>query len=267
VNRSKLFITSKLHPRDLGEQRTLDAFPTSLRRLRTDYLDAFMLHYPRCFGNLCDRQPEGDWAGSWRALEQLYERGDVRAIGVCNFSPGELKQLLKVARVRPHLVQSWMDPLHAEKPLRQLCAAHNIAFQAYSTLGTQHRLAFNPVLRHPVLERISRELGRSTAQIALRWAIQHNAAVIPRSTRPKHMAANLQLADFVLAPEQMKAIDDLDGTDPRSAVPPPPPKACDDQNTECESWAAAGECEKNPGYMEQACAGSCGTCSQRKIEL
>ena len=86
VSRESLFLTSKLHPRDLGEQSTLKAFPRSLASLGTSYLDAFLLHYPRCFGDLCGPTPaEGTWRDSWRALESLYERGEVRAIGVSNF--------------------------------------------------------------------------------------------------------------------------------------------------------------------------------------
>ncbi|KAL3933884.1 MAG: hypothetical protein SGPRY_000088 [Prymnesium sp.] len=112
VDRSELFLTSKLHPRDLGEEATLAAFPTSLRRLNTSYLDAFLLHYPRCFGTLCATPPLGTWKESWRALERLYAEGKVRAIGVSNFSPQELAELIDFSHVKPHLVQSWMDPLH-----------------------------------------------------------------------------------------------------------------------------------------------------------
>lgn len=117
ANRSNLFLTSKLHPRDHGERSTLAAVPNSLRRLKTTYLDAFLLHYPQCFGNLCSTQPEGTWRDSWRALEKLYDDGTLRAIGVSNFAPSQLEELLKFARVKPHLVQSWMDPLHQERPL------------------------------------------------------------------------------------------------------------------------------------------------------
>jgi diketogulonate reductase-like aldo/keto reductase len=170
VPRERLFLTSKLHPRDLGEASTLSAFPSSQRNLRTQYLDAFLLHYPRCFGSLCSGTPKGTWRDSWRALEALYERGAVRAIGVSNFSPEELDELLRFARVAPHLVQSWMDPLSQARALRQRCAKAGVAFQAYSTLGTQwagRGLRINPVLRHPVLNRIGRELGRTAAQVVL----------------------------------------------------------------------------------------------------
>ena len=332
VNRSELFLTSKLHPRDLGATRTLEAFPDSLRRLRTTYLDAFLLHYPRCFGTLCAKEPEGDWRAAWGALETLYARGEVRAIGVSNFGPAELQQLLDVAKVKPHLVQSWMDPLHAERPLRALCARHGVQFQAYSSLGTQHQTAINPVLRHPALNALAQQLGVTVAQVVLRWAVQHGAAVIPRSRQRAHMASSLDLEGFELSAAQMAAIDALDGTDARAVrVPPSPPKLCPDNDAGCEKWvrrcylvitpprevgrrcylvitparevgarrraasathrrishrrtthppaahyrppapyraqADAGECESNPSFMHQVCAGSCGTCDERKVEL
>ena len=241
VNRSELFLTSKLHPRDLGATRTLEAFPDSLRRLRTTYLDAFLLHYPRCFGTLCAKEPEGDWRAAWGALETLYARGEVRAIGVSNFGPAELQQLLDVAKVKPHLVQSWMDPLHAERPLRALCARHGVQFQAYSSLGTQHQTAINPVLRHPALNALAQQLGVTVAQVVLRWAVQHGAAVIPRSRQRAHMASSLDLEGFELSAAQMAAIDALDGTDAHAVrVPPSPPKLCPDNDASCEKWVRVG---------------------------
>ncbi|KAL1530681.1 hypothetical protein AB1Y20_001581 [Prymnesium parvum] len=268
VGRTELFFTSKLHPRDLGEQSTLDAFPNSLRRLNTTYLDAFLLHYPRCFGTLCAQPPQGTWKDSWRALEKLFADGRVRAIGVSNFSPQELEELLAVSTVKPHLVQSWMDPLHQERPLRSLCRRHNIQFQAYSTLGTQHHTSFNPVIKHPVLNSIGKEVGKSPAQVALRWALQHDAAVIPRSRNPGRMRANLELSEWQLSAEHMAAIDALDGSDPTLiTLPLSPPLPCKDEEPGCARWAEDGECEKNPGFMLRACAGSCNSCHARDREL
>ena len=267
-NRSLLFLTSKLHPRDLGYQATLDAFPTSLKRLRTNYLDAFLLHYPRCFGTLCAKGlPKGDWKQSWRALESLYDSGKVRAIGVSNFSPHELKQLLTWARTSPHVVQNWMDPLHQERTLRAMCKEHGIVFQAYSTLGTQHQTPFNPVLKHPVINDIAKELGRSEAQVVLRWALQRGVAIIPRASKTQHMRSNLDIRGFNLSEEQLTLIDALDGADPRRALPPPPPKNCPDQHQMCERWASDGECSTNPEFMHTTCAGSCDTCNQGRNEL
>ena len=270
ASRAELFLETKLHPRDHGEKAALRAFPTSLRQLQTTYVDAFLLHYPSCFGDLCGpTPPEGTWRDSWRALETLYDAGQTRAIGVSNFSPEDLRQLLAHARIRPHLVQSWMDPLQQARPLRALCAQHGILFQAYSTLGTQwlSRTRINPVLRHPTLAAVGREVGRSAAQVALRWALQHGVAVIPRSSKPRNMAANLRLFDFALSDEHMAAIDALDGTDATSVrAPPPPPRSCEDTSAACGEWAEAGECDANPAFMHTSCAASCDTCPQ-KVEL
>jgi len=175
-----------------------------------------------------------------------------------------------VATVKPHIVQSWMDPLQQARQLRQLCKRNNVQFQAYSTLGTQHRTGINPVMRHPTLNQIAEELGRPVAQIILRWAVQSGAAVIPRSTKRTRMAANLALADFELSNAHMMVIDSLDGTDPRAVhAPPSPPKLCKDEHAGCGQWAEAGECANNPAFMHQTCAGSCGTCAARRnsVEL
>ena len=263
-------LTTKLHPRDLGEARTLEVFPNSLRNLRTTYIDAFLLHYPRCFGNLCNHAaPQGTWRDSWRALETLYERGEIRAIGVSNFGPEELRELLSIARVRPHVVQSWMDPLSQARALRRVCAEHGVLFQAYSTLGTQwagQGVRLNPVLRHPAIASVAERVSRSPAQVALRWALQSGAAVIPRSTKRKNMEANLQVFDFTLSDEQMAQIDALDGADPRAVhAPPPPPRTCLDESEACGAWAESGECDNNPGYMHKACAASCDTCPTKGL--
>ena len=269
VNRSELFLTSKLHPRDLGEQPTLDAFPRSLARLRTTYLDAFLLHYPACFGSLCATPPAGTWRESWRALEALYDQGRIRALGVSNFAPSQLRELLEWARVGPHLVQSWMDPLHQERALRRLCAAHGVQFQAYSSLGTQHAGrtgGANPVLKHPAVAALAEEAGRAPAQVVLRWALQRGAAVIPRSTKPRHIAANRALHDFSLTEAQLRAVDALDGQDPVAVLSGLPPLPCADENAGCAAWAEAGECEENAAYMLVSCRGSCNAC-EAKVEL
>ena len=266
-NRSAVWITSKLAPRDLGEQPTLDAFPHSLRRLQTSYLDAFLLHAPRCWD--CATPPNGTWRESWSALEQLYDRGALRALGVSNFSPTELRDLLAHARIKPHIVQDWMDPLHQNRELRALAAAHALQFQAFATNGYRHGTRRNPVLRHPVLTRLAGEVGRSVSQLVLRWALQHGVAVIPRSARPERMIENLGALDFSLGSDAMSSIDALDGTDPRderSVLPPARVKACADHHLSCDEWADAGECTRNPEFMRQTCAGACDACAER-VEL
>uniref|UniRef100_A0A7S4ESL3 NADP-dependent oxidoreductase domain-containing protein n=1 Tax=Chrysotila carterae TaxID=13221 RepID=A0A7S4ESL3_CHRCT len=180
VARSSLFITSKLHPRDLGEQSTLAAFPNSLRRLRTDYLDAFMLHYPRCFSALCETEPEGGWRESWRALETLYDRGLVRAIGVCNFSPAELNELIGFARIKPHLVQSWMDPLHQERPLRKITTFPSSRDRPR---GSTSRATCSSTA---LSSQLSRCVQSTPSMEAIRMARSHRRRQRPAPTKPTH---------------------------------------------------------------------------------
>ena len=125
--------------------------------------------------------------------------------------------------------------------------------------------SFNPVLKHPLLNAMGKELGKSAAQVALRWALQHGVAVIPRSTHAARMRGNLDLQSFRLSDAQMAQIDALDGTNPRTIrLPPPPPLPCENEHEMCERWAGDGECEANPGFMHHTCAGSCNTCAHKK---
>ena len=138
-----------------------------------------------------------------------------------------------------------MEALHQERALRRLCAAHGVQFQAYSSLGTQHAGrtgGANPVLKHPAVAALAEE-ARAPAQVVLRWALQRGAAVIPRSTKPRHIAANRALHDFSLTEAQLRAVDALDG----QAVACQrvwPPLPCADENAGCAAWAEAGECEE-----------------------
>ena len=171
LRREGIFLTTKLHPRDLGEQATRRAISRSLRRLRVGQIDAFLLQYPSCDGGLCAAPPEGNWSESWRALEALHAEGTLRAIGVSSFSVGALRRLLGMARTKPHIVQGWMDPFHQARELRRVCAEHGIQFQATSSLGGQHRTPHNPVLHSQTIRRVAAAHGVSPAQVALRQVV------------------------------------------------------------------------------------------------
>ncbi|KAG2445247.1 hypothetical protein HYH02_008715 [Chlamydomonas schloesseri] len=163
VRREDIFITSKLHPRHLGYEVTLRQFNETLKDLRSDYVDLFLLHYPECWGDLCGGvKPAGTFQDSWRALEAVYEAGLARAIGISNFAPHQVTQLLAKARVRPAVLQVHVGPLDHADALQSLCRAQGITLTAYSTLGTQYGGAQNPVLTSPVLAAIGRELGEAT---------------------------------------------------------------------------------------------------------
>ena len=211
VRRSDLFLTSKVHPRHLGFRPTQRQVDVSLRELDTEYLDLLLLHYPKCWGDLCGGVvPEGTWRDSWRALEDALHRGVVRSIGVSNFDVSELRELLAFARAPVAVVQAHSDPFQANAELQALCASHGIAFQAYSSLGSQHGHRINPVLHAPPVLAAAASHNVSAAQVVLRWALQRGQCVIPKSGDAGHMAANRRL-DFQLDSAQMRDIDALDG--------------------------------------------------------
>lgn len=221
IPRENLFLTTKIHPRHFGRTTTLDVFANSLSDLHTMYLDLVLLHYPYCWGNLCGSiQPEGSWRDAWRALEDLHTAGKARAIGVSNFNTAEMRKLLEHAEVMPQVLQIHIDPLAQNRQLMKFSQEEGIQVEAYSSLGTQWGLVgpdhHNPVLSHPVLQEIARELNRTVAQVVLRWLLQLKVAVIPRSTNATHQReALLGVKEFELQPRHMEAISALDGTLPK----------------------------------------------------
>lgn len=206
VPRSEIFVTTKLWNDDQGYERALRAFDASLERLGLDYVDLYLLHWP-VFGERVD---------SWRALERLLAEGRVRAIGVSNFMPRHLDELLDKTEVVPHVNQIEVNPFLQQREVRAYCDSKGIAVEAYSPLTKGERLG------HPVLGRIAEALGRSPAQVLLRWGLEHGLVVLPKSTRTKRIRENGALFDFELTSEQMALLDDLEeglvtGWDPRRA--------------------------------------------------
>ncbi|KAL6746302.1 NADP-dependent oxidoreductase domain-containing protein [Haematococcus lacustris] len=238
--RPEVWLTTKIHPRHLGYQQTLEAFGDSLEELQTSYLDLVLLHYSSCWGDLClhpdpkaalgtaaTATPTGrqageggearTWRESWRALEELYRVNKTRAIGVSNFGLSELRELQEhVAQVKPQVLQVHVDPLQQQQQLLEYCRQQGIQVVAYSTLGTQWGPTgpggSNPVLTHPTLQDISRQLQRSVVQVVLRWALQLGLGVLPRSHQPAHIRESQDVWDFELSEHHMRVIAALDGT-------------------------------------------------------
>ncbi|KAL3147234.1 hypothetical protein ABBQ32_002729 [Trebouxia sp. C0010 RCD-2024] len=210
--RSTLFLTTKLHPRHHGFNSTLRQMQTSFANLCTDYLDLVLLHYPRCWMELCgDGKIHGSWQDSWRALEQLVAAGKVRSLGVSNFDLNELRELWQMAKVKPAVVQRNSDPLSPDTLVQLYARMTGMQYQGYSTLGSQWLMKgydHNPVLTHPAVVKAAATEGRSAAQVVLRWAVQHGQAVIPRSSQPDRITANIAL-DFILSADAMQSIDDM----------------------------------------------------------
>ncbi|KAG5188350.1 Aldo/Keto reductase [Tribonema minus] len=197
IPRDSIFVTSKLHPRDFGA-RTRKQFHESLHDLQTDYVDLFLLHYAECWSGLhCPGEP-GTWQEAWAALGALQAEGKIRSLGVSNFNPDDLRALIAAAQrgdaPMPAVVQNWFDPLHRDAEIRAICAAHNITYVSYSTLGTQHPgRGGNPVLTNPVIKAIAARQGTSPARVVLSWALQSGVGVLPRAGRAAHVEDNAQL--------------------------------------------------------------------------
>ena len=216
VSREDITVVTKLHPKNHGAKTARRLIDESARRFG-GYVDVFLQHYLTCWDGLCGNNwrntVEGDWRDSWRAMEAAYDEGKVRAIGVSNVGPREVDELVNFARIKPHIIQAWMDPFHSSSKLRETCERHNIRFMAYSTLGTQWSMQGrdNPVLASSKL----REYGDS-ARVALSWALLRNAVVIPRSFSNERIAANARLYEggvltVGLDAAALEAIDALDG--------------------------------------------------------
>ena len=203
--RSELFITTKLWNDDQGYDETLRAFDDSLDLLGLEYLDLFLIHWPVPQKRL----------DSWRAMERLAKDGRVRAIGVSNYMVHHLEELLAVAEVFPTVNQIEVSPFLQQREVRSFCRDHGITIEAYSPLTKARRLD------DPAVVAAAHRVGRSPAQVLLRWCVQHDMVVLPKSVRPERVVENAALFDFELPAEEMARLDGLEeglvtGWDPRS---------------------------------------------------
>eukprot|EP00041_Stephanoeca_diplocostata_P031294 m.972733 g.972733 ORF g.972733 m.972733 type:complete len:357 (+) comp23930_c0_seq30:279-1349(+) len=190
VNRSSVFITTKVHPRNHGTAAAAASVERSLVKLQTDYIDLVLLHYPHCWPQLCgsDHVAQGTFHDSWVGLERLVEQGKIRLLGVSNFRILELNALIAQARTPPAVVQNWMDPFHQDRDVLAWCRDHAVHYQAYSSLGGQwghrangQRFGANPVMGHPTITRIAKEKGWTNARVVLTWQLQQGISVVPRT--------------------------------------------------------------------------------------
>ncbi|MBG6225579.1 diketogulonate reductase-like aldo/keto reductase [Arthrobacter sp. CAN_A2] len=194
--REDLFITSKVWNDDHGYDATLRAFDASLRLLGLEYLDLYLIHWP------C---PSRDlYVESWRALERLRADGRVRSIGVSNFQQDHLERLLAEAGVVPVLNQIELHPYLQQRALRSFHEQHGIATQAWSPLGR------GKVLADPVIARIAADLGRTPAQVILRWHLQHGILTIPKASSRERISSNLDIFGFRLDEDQIDALEALE---------------------------------------------------------
>lgn len=223
IDRSQVFVTTKLWMSDYGYDRTLRAFGVSQRKLGLDYVDLYLLHWP------VPTDFETTVA-SYRAAEKLLADGRVRAIGVSNFGPRDLENLIARTGVVPAVNQVELHPFFGQKALRDVDARHGIVTQAWSPIGGVNRYwgkdakAAKDPLEHPVLLDLAKKYGKTPAQVVLRWHVEHGVSAIPKSVRPERIAENFDIFDFSLTPEEVAAIDALDtgvrgGPDPEQVNP------------------------------------------------
>ena len=193
VPRSEIFLTSKVWNDEQGYDATLAAFERSLTRLGTDYLDLYLVHWPR-----------EQTRDTWRAFERLYAEGRARAIGVCNHLEHHLEALLSVADVPPMVDQYEFHPWLQQPALRAYCERHGIAVEAWAPLMKGR------VAEVPELVAIGSAHGKSPAQVAVRWLLQLGVMTIPKSVHATRIAENADVFDFSLTPEEMATIATLD---------------------------------------------------------
>ncbi len=195
VPREELFITTKLWVQDAGYESTKRAFAKSLERLQLDYLDLYLIH-----------QPFGDVYGSWRAMEELYREGAVRAIGVSNFQPDRLGGLILHNEVVPAVNQVETHPFCQQTEAAAVMASEGVQIESWAPFAEGR----NNLFGNGTLVSLAAKYRKSVAQVVLRWLIQRGVVVIPKSVRPERMAENIDVFDFHLAPEDMDLIATLD---------------------------------------------------------
>lgn len=195
VPRKELFVTTKLWVQDAGYESTRRAFAESLERLQLDYLDLYLIH-----------QPFGDVYGSWRAMEELYREGKIRAIGVSNFQPDRLVDLILHNEVVPAVNQVETHPFCQQTEAAAVMAAEGVQIESWAPFAEGR----NNLFGNEVLVSLAAKYRKSVAQVVLRWLIQRGVIVIPKSVRPERMAENIDVFDFCLAPEDMNLIATLD---------------------------------------------------------
>ena len=198
VPREELFLTSKLWKDEMGYENALAAFERSLQKLGTDYLDLYLIHWPRTDDLTAEwRQLDRD---TWRALEELYRAGRVRAIGVSNFLPHHLRNLMETAEIAPMVNQIEFHPGYPQTWNVEFCKAHGILPEAWSPLGRTR------VLQDERLAGIAAKYSKTVAQLCVRFALQCGVVPLPKSSSPARMKANLDVFDFVISDEDMDRI-------------------------------------------------------------
>ncbi len=195
IDRKEIFLTSKVWIEHYGYEECKESVLESLRKLKTDYIDLMLLH-----------QPYGDTYGAWRALEDLYKEGKLRAIGISNHYADRMVEFANFTEIKPMVNQMEIHPLNQQKELKEWADKYDVRLEAWAPFGEGR----NGLFENVVLKEIGQKYGKTTAQVMLRWNIQRGVIVIPKSVHKERMIENLNIFDFVLDEKDMEQIDLLD---------------------------------------------------------
>ena len=204
IDRNDIFIVTKLWNDDHGYDNTIEAFNKSLNNLQVDYIDLYLIHWPNKLN-----------AETWRAFEHLYETGKVKAIGVCNFKVEHLEELKKTAKIMPMVNQVEIHPFSTKNNIIKYCKDNNIKVVAWSPISRGR------VLSNELMIDLSQKYKKSIVQIVLRWHMQKGVIPIPKSSNENRIKENIDIFDFEISSEDMKAIDSLDEGYDMSVTTPP----------------------------------------------
>jgi len=204
VNREDIFLVTKLWNEDHGYDKTIKAFNESLKKLQVDYIDLYLIHWPNKLNN-----------ETWRAFEDLYESGKVKAIGVCNFKECHLEELKKSAKIMPMVNQVEIHPFTIKNNIVNYCNYNNIKVIAWSPISR------GKVLENELMIELAQKYNKSIVQIVLRWHMQRGIIPIPKSSNKDRIKDNIDVFDFEICSEDMKRINELDEGYNASVTTPP----------------------------------------------
>ncbi|MFJ3332933.1 aldo/keto reductase [Enterococcus sp. NPDC086594] len=203
IPREELFLTTKLWNANHSYDLVMSSFEESLEKLQTDYIDLFLIHWPNPVAFRDNWQTAN--AETWRAIEELYQAGKIKAIGVSNFLPHHFEELKKTATIFPMVNQIFLAPGELQEEVVTYCHEHDVLLEAYSPLGT------GKIFDVPEMKALAEKHQKSIAQVALRWSLQHGFLPLPKSVTPSRIEENIHVFDFELSEEDMNTIDQLDG--------------------------------------------------------
>lgn len=203
IARDEIFVTTKVWNSNHSYELAKDSILTSLAELELEYIDLVLIHWPNPLA-FREHWEEAN-AQTWRAMEELYTAGKIKAIGVSNFRPHHLEALAKTAQIAPMVNQIFLAPGERMPETVSYCRAHDILVEAYSPLGT------GKIFDVPDMQKIAQSYQKSVAQIAIRWSLQHGFLPLPKSVTPSRIKENSEVFDFELTAEDMAVIDQLDG--------------------------------------------------------